>query len=181
MTDWLSGDVTVNAVTLRYYRTGGDKPPVVLAHGLTDNGRCWTPVVQTLAQDYDCIMVDARGHGHSSVPTAGYSNAEHAADYAGLIRALKLSQPVLLGHSMGADTSAFLAANYPDLVQAIVLEDPPWRPQSEVIVPEQRRAFAEEWRTRTMAQNALSHAELVEQGQNDRPTWSASELEAWAT
>ncbi|CAN5871203.1 alpha/beta hydrolase [soil metagenome] len=181
MSEWLKDDVTVDGITLHYYRTGGDKPPVLLAHGLTDNGLCWTPVVQALAQDYDCILVDARGHGHSAIPDVGYSNAEHAADYAGLIRALNLQQPVMIGHSMGADTSALLAAQYPKLVRAIVLEDPPWRPQSEVTTPEQRYALAEAWRARAVAQSALPLAELIEQGQQERPTWSAAELKAWAT
>jgi len=30
MTDWLSDDVTANGLRIHYYRTGGDKPPLVL-------------------------------------------------------------------------------------------------------------------------------------------------------
>ena len=40
---WTSGDVKANGITLHYYRTGnGTLPPVVLSHGYTDNGLCWT-------------------------------------------------------------------------------------------------------------------------------------------
>jgi N-formylmaleamate deformylase len=66
MAHWQSGDVTANGIRLHYTRTGGDKPPLVLAHGVTDDGLCWTPVAAALAPDYDVIMVDARGHGRSA-------------------------------------------------------------------------------------------------------------------
>ncbi len=78
MSNWFTGEVIVNGIQLHYTRTGGDKPPVLFAHGLTDNGLCWTPLVQLLESDYDCIMVDARGHGRSDVPDAGYTDADHA-------------------------------------------------------------------------------------------------------
>jgi hypothetical protein len=38
MNDWSSGDIVANGITLHYQRTGGAKPQIVLAHGLTDNG-----------------------------------------------------------------------------------------------------------------------------------------------
>ncbi len=181
MSDWLSGDVIANGIKIHYLRTGGAKPPLVLAHGLTDNSLCWTPLVQRLEQAYDCIMVDARGHGQSDAPDAGYTGADHAADYVGVIAALHLSKPAMIGHSMGAATSAYLAAHYPDLVSAIVLEDPPWRSQAEKATPEQATAFAEAWRARVMAQHGLTRAELIEEGRKDRPAWSAAEFEGWAT
>ena len=34
--DWLPGDVIANGIKIHYYRTGGDKPPFVLAHGFSD-------------------------------------------------------------------------------------------------------------------------------------------------
>ena len=65
MSDWLSGDVAVGGVRLRYHRTGGDKPSLVLCHGFSDNGLCWSRVAHDLEADYDIIMYDARGHGES--------------------------------------------------------------------------------------------------------------------
>src|SRR5690242_13485221 len=100
MTDWQSGHVEANGIRLHYTRTGGDRPPLVLAHGFSDDGLCWTPVVAVLAPDYDVIMVDARGHGLSDAPAHGYGSAEHAADLAGAIGALGLRRPAVLGHSM---------------------------------------------------------------------------------
>lgn len=181
MTEWRAGDVIANGIKLHYYRSGGDKPPLLLAHGLTDNGLCWTPLVQVLAADYDCIMVDARGHGLSDVPAQGYTNAEHAADYAGVIAALKLPKPVMLGHSMGAATAAFLAATYPELVRAIVLEDPPWRAQGPGAPAAERTKMAEDWRNNVIANRRKTHPDLVVACRKEHLTWSTAELNAWAT
>ena len=65
VSEWHSGFVESNGIRLHYTRTGGDKPPLVLAHGVTDAGLCWTPLAEALAPEYDAIMVDARGHGRS--------------------------------------------------------------------------------------------------------------------
>ena len=117
--------VVSNGVNIHYYRTGGAKPPLVLAHGITDDGLCWTPVAEGLSRDYDVIMVDARGHGKSEAPTDGYTLRDLGTELAGVIQALKLEKPIVLGHSMGAITSLVLAGLFPDLPRAILLEDPP--------------------------------------------------------
>src|SRR5436190_11655158 len=83
--DWQSGFADANGLRLHFTRTGGDKPPVVLAHGVTDSGLCWAPVAKVLAPDYDVIMVDARGHGQSEETPDGYDPASQADDLAGLI------------------------------------------------------------------------------------------------
>jgi N-formylmaleamate deformylase len=48
MNNWPSGNVIANGIRIHYHRTGGDKPPVVLSHGSTDNGLYWTRVAQAL-------------------------------------------------------------------------------------------------------------------------------------
>lgn len=126
MSQWSEGQIHANGITLHYYRTGGNKPPLVLLHGFTDNGLCWTHVARGLENEYDIIMPDARGHGLSEGLTNGFSTELMADDTAELIQALHLERPLLMGHSMGASTSAQIAATYPDLVKAVALEDPPW-------------------------------------------------------
>ena len=101
MGQWQSGDVTANGIKIHYTRTGGGKTPLVLNHGATDNGLCWTPVARALEADYDVTMPDARGHGLSAAPEEGYGAGEQAADLAGLIEALEIERPAVGGHSMG--------------------------------------------------------------------------------
>src|SRR4051812_45257935 len=104
------GVCTTHAIETHYLRSGGDKPPVVLLHGLMGSGGCWTPLARTLEADFDVVMPDARGHGHSSKPPSGYRYEELANDVEGLLRGLSLKQPVLIGHSMGGMTAALVAS-----------------------------------------------------------------------
>ncbi len=124
MTEWSTAFCEINGITIHYTRTGGTKPPVMLLHGLTADGACWTPLARALEADYDVIMPDARGHGTSSVPDFGYRYEDHANDVAGLINALRLPPPVLLGHSMGGMTAAVVASRKPNLLRGLILADP---------------------------------------------------------
>jgi pimeloyl-ACP methyl ester carboxylesterase len=128
---WDHAFLDSNELRLHYYRTGGNKPPVVLNHGATDDGLCWTRLALALEADYDLIMVDARGHGLSQSGAGDYSPRARAADLAGLIQTLDLDKPVVGGHSLGADTSLHLAVHYPHLTRGIFLEDPPIPPPGE--------------------------------------------------
>jgi N-formylmaleamate deformylase len=124
MTTWNSGVCETNDISIRYLRTGGAKPCVVLLHGLMGSGACWTPVARALEGEFDVVMPDARGHGGSSAPHHGYRYDDHASDVVGLIRGLQLSRPVLLGHSMGGMTAAVVAARRTELLRGLVLVDP---------------------------------------------------------
>ncbi len=42
MSAWSSADVIANGIRLHYARTGGSKPPIVMAHGFAANGLSWT-------------------------------------------------------------------------------------------------------------------------------------------
>jgi N-formylmaleamate deformylase len=123
---WLEKTVVANGIRQHFYRTGGEKPSLILLHGFSENGLCWSRVAKALEHDYDIVMVDARGHGLSSGPETGYSQELLTQDVAGLIHKLGLQHPGLFGHSNGALTAAQVAATFPDLVRAVILEDPPW-------------------------------------------------------
>ena len=123
MSAWNEGDSVVDGVRIHYTRTGGNKPPVVLVHGYTDAGLCWTPTAQALEADYDLVMVDARGHGRSDAPETGYNLAEMAHDIQGVITSLGLHRPAVIGHSMGGGITLAMAGLYPNIPGAIILED----------------------------------------------------------
>jgi len=124
MTDWIMALCKTNGINIHYTRTGGDKPTLVMLHGLTANGACWTGLVHFLEKEYDIVMPDARGHGESSVPDYGYQYEDHANDVIGLINSLRLTPPVLLGHSMGGMTAAVVASHSPLLLRGLILADP---------------------------------------------------------
>lgn len=120
---WETGSVEANGVNLQFYRTG-EGPAVVYAHGFLCNGRCPRRLVDDLADEYEVLTYDARGHGQSDAPNSGYTLADRAADLVGLLDALGVESPVLVGHSMGGATVAAAAAAHPDRPRAVVLEDP---------------------------------------------------------
>jgi pimeloyl-ACP methyl ester carboxylesterase len=124
MAGWTTGICKANGTAVHYLRTGGGKPPVVLLHGLTANGACWIPLARELEKDYDVVMPDARGHGNSGIPDQGYRYDDLADDVMGLINALGLAKPVLIGHSMGGMTAAVVASRHPKRLRGLVLADP---------------------------------------------------------
>jgi pimeloyl-ACP methyl ester carboxylesterase len=175
---WTDGDVIANGLSIHYYRTGGAKPPLLLAHGISDNGLCWTRVARVLARDYDLIMVDLRGHGRSDKPLSGYNLSDHAADLAGVIEGLELGQTAVMGHSLGAGTAAILAAEYPQLITCTVLEDPTWfDPQSGDL--EQRSAGIKAFGVYLQQIKALPVETITGIGLEMNPGWSAEEFPAW--
>lgn len=169
---WPTFSAAVNDVTISYQRTGGDKPPVVLLHGLMGSGAGWTPVAQALETDFDVIMPDARGHGGSGAPDSGYRYQDLAADVVGLIQELGLSRLVLVGHSMGGMTAAVSATRIGHLLRGLVLVDPTFldsERQLEVYdsdVAGQHRAAVSQGRealtTEALKRNPSRSPELVE-------------------
>lgn len=172
MSNWFEDNVVVNGEIFHYTRTGGDKPPLVLAHGFSDNGLCWTPIAKALEADFDVIMPDARGHGQSQRLRPDETLAMEI-DLAHLIRALDLHKPIVLGHSMGAGTAASLAAKFPDLPGAILLEDPPWRPSAGGVSHSEFGAWMIEM------QKTKTVADVVAHGRAENPNWPETEYQPW--
>jgi N-formylmaleamate deformylase len=176
-----SHTIQANGINLHYYRSGGDKPPLVLLHGFTDDGACWFPVTDSLAQDYDLIVPDVRGHGKSArIAGIGFSNEALMEDAAALIQALGLNRPAVLGHSLGAFTGLMLAATHPERVGCLLLEDPPLSlPPS----PEQAAARGNgmrDWADNMRRMQTQSLEELAAAEHLRSPRWSDAELKVWA-
>lgn len=178
--NWRTGKLQTNGVTLHYQRTGGDKPPLVLVHGFTDSGRCWTALASALEKTFDVIMPDARGHGLSDKPGSGYLYPDYAADLAGLIDVLGLDKPALLGHSMGAGTAAYLAADRPELVSKIILEDPPWRASGDELDPDQHSWDVDQWLGELRDHKHRSPEALIAFCREQNPRWSLETCTLWA-
>lgn len=171
------GTVRSGNVKIQFYRTGDEKPPVVLLHGFTDNGLCWGNVGLRLEPEYDVVMIDARGHGLSDAPETGYGPKESIEDVLAVIKELNLNKPAVIGHSMGAITAAHLSAAHPDLFSCVVLEDPPWFDHSNGEMSEedfiQSKATIQERRS-------LSLNDLMQLCREKHPTWEESEQFQWA-
>lgn len=151
----------------------GTAPDVVLLHGFSDDADCWAPLLPDLNGLGGVLAVDARGHGASALPAGPVGPEPQATDTQAVLESLRPSRPVtLIGHSMGAVTAAHLAARRPDLVAALVLEDPP--PDA---YGDQRARGVPDW---LAAARALPEAARIEACRRENPLWPADELPAWA-
>jgi pimeloyl-ACP methyl ester carboxylesterase len=155
---WTTETVSTNGVELECYRTG-EGPPVLMAHGLFDNGRRWVPLAADLREEYEVVTFDARGHGRSEAPETGYSLEDRVADLRGVAEKLSLTHPIVLGHSMGAATAAWTAVTHPDTVRGLVLVDPPGLHDEPEMTPNARAAVVRE-RLRRASEKTVD--ELIE-------------------
>jgi pimeloyl-ACP methyl ester carboxylesterase len=176
---WINDYVHANGIRQHFTRTGGEKPPILLLHGLTDNGLYWTTIAQDLEHDYDLIMPDARGHGLSDPVGPASSWVDNAEDAASLIQQLGLKRPGVIGHSIGAATAGILAALHPELVSYLVLEDPPLFDQNPDSQSTQDRFAFGPWEQSLELLKSKPRSEQLAIARNEHLTWPDIELERW--
>jgi pimeloyl-ACP methyl ester carboxylesterase len=105
----------------------GEGEPVVLVHGFASTAAVnWVQPgwVATLTRaGRRAIALDNRGHGASSklYEPAAYHSATMAEDVRALLDHLGLARADVMGYSMGARITAFLALAHPERVRSIVL------------------------------------------------------------
>lgn len=180
---WESGYVEVNGLKLHYRRSGRDSglPPLVTAHGISDDGGCWIPIAQEFVAQFDVILADARGHGRSEEPgDDDYGAVAQGNDLLGLIAALGLHRPFILGHSMGAVTALAAAGTSPGVPAAILVEDPPPRllgADGDTTVEPDDFAGIRAW---LKQMKRMTRDELLDHGKNRSPTWPDAEFPHWA-
>jgi pimeloyl-ACP methyl ester carboxylesterase len=109
------------------YLDEGEGEPIVLVHGFASNKMInWVVPgwVATLTRaGRRVIALDDRGHGQSSklYDPALYSTTLMAGDVRTLLDHLGIARADILGYSMGARITAFLAVDQPDYVRSAVL------------------------------------------------------------
>ena len=115
-------------VPINYAAGPAGGPPLVLLHGVTGRWQTWLSVMPDLAVRWRLFALDLRGHGRSGRAAGAYRIMEYAADVIALLRRQAGEPAVLVGHSLGAIIAIAVAAEAPDAVRAVVLEDPPLAP-----------------------------------------------------
>jgi pimeloyl-ACP methyl ester carboxylesterase len=94
----------------------------VLVHGYVGDGpSAWRPQLDGLADAYDLIAWDAPGTGGSSDPPDRFGMAGYADCLAGLIRALELERPHVVGLSFGGAMAIELCRRHPSAARTVVL------------------------------------------------------------
>lgn len=109
------------------YLDEGEGDPVVLVHGFASTKEVnwlnpgWIATLTRAGRR--AIALDNRGHGASGklYDPAAYHSALMAEDVRALLDHLALPRADVMGYSMGARISAFLALAHPDRVRGVVL------------------------------------------------------------
>ncbi len=121
------------AVSLNYAEGPPSGPPLVLLHGGSGRWQGFLPVIPSLGWRWHLYAPDFRGHGRSGRADA-YRLADYARDTARFLREVVREPAVLLGWSLGANVAIQLAAETPEAVRAIMLEEPA-DPNSPAVLP----------------------------------------------
>jgi len=111
----VSGTAEVNGAAI-WYAMYGSGLPVVLLHGGLANSNYWGNQVPALAQNYQVIVIDSRGHGRSSRGAQPYGYELMASDVLGVMDKLNLHKAAIVGWSDGAIIGLSLAMSHPDRV-----------------------------------------------------------------
>lgn len=107
------------------YSIGPDNgPTLLLLHGLTDRRDAFPTVIDTLDEMHRVVAIDQRGHGYSGRTPGHYSNDDHARDIRYILENVCQSPTVVWGHSMGGANAIAMAADPPEQLKALILEDP---------------------------------------------------------
>ena len=179
---WTDGYVSANGIRLHYWRTGGAKPALVLAHGSSDDALCWTNLARELTDRYDVIMFDARGHGLSDPPTAADPVDVQVEDLAGLIKALQARQADPHGPLDGQRLGGVVRGQ----VSRRAARGHPGGPGAGAAghaggAGRARRALRRRAARHTSSSaTTLSEAELVADCMKNSPKWGQAECETWA-
>jgi N-formylmaleamate deformylase len=115
----------VNGLRLSLLQFRGAGPDIVLIPGITTTANGFEFLARRLRDDYTVHVLDIRGRGKSDRALPGhYGLDDYAADLDGIVAALELQQPTMLGHSLGARIVARWAAGRSSH-GPLVLVDPP--------------------------------------------------------
>ena len=121
-----SGVYAATQSTAKLFATEvGTGKDVMLLHGWTCDSHDWSWQLPLFESKYRVVAADLRGHGRSEVmPSGAYTPADYVADIEALISTKYPGQRfIIVGHSMGGQIAARLAAKRPDLVSAVVSVD----------------------------------------------------------
>lgn len=108
-----------------HYQVQGDGPPLVLQHGFTGSLEAWRHFgyVHALQHDYQCILLDARGHGASDKPhdPPAYALPSRVGDVVAVLDALHIPKANFFGYSMGGWIGFGMAKYAPERVHALLV------------------------------------------------------------
>lgn len=100
----------------------GSGAPLVLLHGLGNNYKSWSFVLEHI--DYTkwrVIALDLLGFGDAPKPSVAYTPEDHANAVMATLDSLGIEKAVFAGHSMGCIVAIEIASRWPNRVERLAL------------------------------------------------------------
>jgi pimeloyl-ACP methyl ester carboxylesterase len=99
----------------------GQGRPLVFIHGWAASSQFWKHQISFFSQTNQVIAYDLRGHGDSDKPEKGYRVSDHVQDLKALVAKYQISDPVLVGHSLGGMIALQYTLDHSTKPHALVL------------------------------------------------------------
>ena len=125
MKEFLEREVVLDGVRLNYVEGPPNGPAVVLVPGQSMPWQSYQRVLGPLARRFRVFAIDVRGHGKSQHTPGDYSFSRCGADLVAFLRHVVKGPAMCCGNSSGGLIALWAAANAPELVSALLMEDPP--------------------------------------------------------
>jgi pimeloyl-ACP methyl ester carboxylesterase len=111
----------INGQWIHYEDTGGNLPPVILAHGLLMDSDMFAPQLRSLRSQWRIITWDARSHGQTETTDGPFTYWDLADDLGGLLDHLGIARAVIGGMSQGGFVALRFALKHPERVGGLIL------------------------------------------------------------
>ncbi|MGB8962874.1 MAG: 3-oxoadipate enol-lactonase [Pseudonocardiaceae bacterium] len=112
----------MRTVDVHYELSGAaDSPVLVLSGPLGTTLEIWDPLVEALAEKFQVLRYDHRGHGRSAATGGNFTIVDLAVDVVALLDRLSIEQAAFCGLSLGGMVGICLAANVPKRLSSLVL------------------------------------------------------------
>lgn len=118
--------VTIEGYKINYAEGPDNGVPLLLIHGQGSQWEDYMKVLPALSKNYHIFAIDMYGHGQSDrLPANEYTNVRVGTLIAKFMEQVVKEPAFVSGHSSGGLITIWIAANRPELVKGIILEDPP--------------------------------------------------------
>ena len=110
-----------DAPALRYWDDGGERPPVMLVHGVGADGTSWDQIAPALSPEFRVLRLDLRGHGRSGHVDGALTLDDFVQDVVDVLDACAVPAAHIVGFSLGGMIAQGIALQHVHRLRRLVL------------------------------------------------------------
>lgn len=116
--------INIDESKIRYLESGNSDETLVLVHGLGASAERWEYVIPHFQEHFRVIVPDLIGFGYSDKPLVDYTTEFFSEFLKKFLDKLEITNPVIVGSSLGGQITAEYTINNNSSVQKLVLVSP---------------------------------------------------------